>query len=105
MNKYTYEQRCEVYDAAVGKWGLDNQLYVAIEEMSEVIKAITKLQRINTPHNTPQEYCDAQDHLAEEIADATIMLEQLQYFFGINDEVCEAMDDKVLRLKDRVVNG
>lgn len=105
MNKYSYEQRCEVYDAALGKWGLDKQMLVAIEEMSEVIKAITKLQRINTPHNTPQEYCDAQDHLAEEIADATIMLEQLQYFFGINEEVCEAMDDKVLRLKDRVVNG
>ena len=39
----TYANRCVTYFQALSKWGLENQLLVAIEEMSEVQKAITKL--------------------------------------------------------------
>ena len=38
------------------------------------------------------------DKIAEETADVTIMLEQLRLIFGLNDMVCEAMDEKVERL-------
>ena len=41
-------------------------------------------------------------NLAEEIADATIMLEQIRYFFGINEDVCEWMDSKIKRLDARL---
>lgn len=101
MNKIPYETRCEVYDKALYKWGMVTQMLVAIEEMSEVIKAITKLERCSTDEHTNEEYCAALDSLIEEIADATIMLEQLRYIFGINDEVCEVMDEKIVRLLDR----
>lgn len=94
----TYEHRCGTYFQALSKWGLANQLLVAIEEMSEVQKAITKLVRANNPE------ADL-DNLIEEIADATIMLEQLRYIYGIDDEVEAMMDKKILRLEERISNG
>jgi len=96
-NKYSYGDRYEVYDAALAKWG-DIQIIVAIEEMSEVIKSLTKYMRMPV-HLRP---CTQLDSIIEEVADATIMLEQLRLIFGINDEVCEVMDQKIERLKERV---
>lgn len=99
----TYADRCAVYDEALGKWGLQNQLLVAIEEMSEVQKAITKLVRAgNAKTYTTEAGLACLNNLAEEIADATIMLEQLKYYFGMNAEVEEMMDKKILRLKGRL---
>lgn len=96
MNHIPYTQRESLYKAAIKKWGTTSQLYVAIEEMSEVIKALTKFMR--DPDNNDN-YLPS---IVEEVADATIMLEQLRLIFGINEQVCEAMDAKVMRLKGRV---
>lgn len=103
MNKISYESRCEVYRKALCRWG-DMQLLVAIEEMSEVIKACTKWLRYKHTDHASDIVAVAKilDDLAEEVADATIMLEQLRLIFGINEEVCEAMDKKIERLKERV---
>jgi hypothetical protein len=67
---------------------------VAVEELSEVQKEICKVLRGKGDIA----------HLAEEIADATIMLEQLRLFFALNDEVCAQMDAKVSRLAEKVFN-
>lgn len=99
---YFYEQRCKVYAAALEKWGVDSQLHVAIEEMSEVIKAITKILRIDTASCSESDISGSLESLAEEIADATIMLEQLQEIFCLNAKVWEAMRSKIGRLKERV---
>lgn len=45
-----------------------------------------------------------EDHLAEEVADATIVLEQVRMLFGIDDKVRQIMDQKVDRL-DRDLRG
>lgn len=92
MNKITYEERKQVYDAALGKWGAKMQATVAIEEMSEVIKEITKMLRGELDR----------EHMAEEIADARIMLEQLCQMLNINDSVNSWMDYKVAALKRKV---
>jgi DNA-binding transcriptional regulator GbsR (MarR family) len=92
MNKFGYEERKQVYEAALNKWGCKLQSTVAIEEMSEVIKEITKALRGQLDR----------EHLAEEIADATIMLEQLRQMFNINDSVCSWMDYKIAALKRKV---
>ena len=42
------------------------------------------------------------DKIAEELADVTIMMEQLRLMFDINAEVCAHMDGKVARLSDRI---
>ena len=88
MNKIPYEQRAQVYTNALVCYGEKTQMVMALEELSECQKEICK--RLRGYSND--------EHLAEEIADATIMLEQLRLFFGLNDLVCEKMDDKVRRL-------
>ena len=92
MNKITYEERKAVYDAALGKWGAKMQATVAIEEMSEVIKEITKMLR-GELHR---------EHMAEEIADAKIMMEQMCNMLNINDSVESWMDYKIAALKRKV---
>lgn len=91
-NAVPYEARREVYLKALAKWGDHAQMIVAIEELSECQKEICKILRGG--ENFP--------HLAEEIADATIMLEQLRLIFNINDDVNECMDAKVRRLEERL---
>lgn len=92
MNRFSFEERKQVYDAALGKWGAKMQATVAIEEMSEVIKEITKMLRGKLDR----------EHMAEEIADATIMLEQMRQMLNINDSVCSWMDYKIASLKRKV---
>lgn len=93
MNKITYDERAEVYANALSIYGMEVQLVVALEELSECQKEICKALRGETNR----------EHLIEEVADATIMLEQIRLMFGINGEVCEAMDAKVERLRGRMI--
>ena len=92
MNKINYEERKKVYQAALRKWGVDLQTMMAVEEMSELTKEICKIKRGKMDL----------DALADEIADVTIMLEQLREIYGLNDAVCNHMDAKILRLQSRV---
>lgn len=92
MNKISYEERAKVYTDALQTFGPNVQLIVALEEMSELQKEICKALRGDLH---PM-------HLAEEVADATIMLEQLRQMFDINEPVCEMMDHKIERLAHRV---
>ena len=92
MNKITYEERAKVYADALTTFGANCQLVVALEEMSELQKEICKALRGDI-HPA---------HLAEELADATIMLEQLRLIFSINEPVCRMMDSKIIRLRNRI---
>ena len=90
MNKIDYAARVAVYEKAIAHNGAFLQAIVALEELSEAQKEICKLLRDK----------GSLEHLAEEVADATIMLEQLRVMFDINDRVCEYLDAKVQRLAD-----
>lgn len=92
MNKIPYEERQKTYTNALCRYGSNAQLVVALEELSECQKEICKILRGN----------GNLEHLAEEVADATIMLEQLQMIFALNDTVCRKMDEKILRLENRL---
>lgn len=92
MSQFTYEDRKQVYEKILSKYGCKMQATVAIEEMSEVIKEITKMLRGELNR----------EHMAEEIADATIMLEQLRQMLNINDSVDSWMDYKIAALKRKV---
>lgn len=95
MNKVSYEERTVVYNTALLIYGESIQLVVALEELSECQKEICKTLRGTGD----------MEHLAEEIADATIMLEQVRLIYGVNDLVCQKMDEKIKRLVDRMVGG
>lgn len=91
MNKITYEERCAVYKAAIEKWGAEAQVWMFVEEAAELTKEICKAQR--GKHDP--------EAMADEIADVTIMCEQLRLIFDVNELVCEHMDAKIDRLKER----
>jgi hypothetical protein len=89
---YNEDSRKAVYERALIKWGEANQSVVAIEELSECQKEICKqLRGIGDT-----------EHMAEEIADSIIMLEQLQMIFGIGNLVSRYMDEKIQRLDGRI---
>ena len=92
MNKIDYSEICKTYTKEMLAFGEQNQLIVAVEELSECQKEICKILRGGEDYR----------HLAEEIADATIMLEQIRLMFNINDFVCNFIDEKIKRLDDRV---
>lgn len=92
MNQIPYEEREKVYTNALVTYGEKMQMVVALEELSECQKEICKFLRgLGNAGN-----------LAEEIADATICLEQMRIIFGLNDIVCQKMDEKVKRLHELI---
>lgn len=92
MNLITYDQRHEIYESALITFGVHEQEDKFFEELGEFLETYEKFK-----HGR-----DTREHLAEELADFTIMLEQMRVMCGVNNEVCAAMDAKVLRLQDRV---
>ncbi len=92
MNKITFEKRREIYTQALIAYGDTNQIIKCLEELAECQQAICKI--VLGGENF--------DHLAEEVADATIMLEQMRLLFNINGPVCEYMDAKVKRLANNL---
>ena len=93
-NKINIRQRQVVYRKAIERFGPPNQMIKAIEEMSELTKVLSKILVMGGEVSL--------DELIEEVADVTIMMEQLRLMYNINDEVCEMMDGKVKRLEGRV---
>lgn len=66
-HKISLDEMCE---KALLNWGFDTQMDMAIEEMSELIKAILKFRRDPTEMRAR--------HLAEEMVDVKIMLRQVE---------------------------
>lgn len=95
MNQISYDERKKVYMNALITYGDRKQMVKCLEELAECQQAICKI--LNGGENF--------DHLAEEIADATITLEQMRLLFNINDAVCVYMDAKVQRLDDNLQKG
>lgn len=73
-------------------YGADMQLNICIEEMSELIKELCKVKRKKMN----------KDHIAEEMADVKIIMEQLSIIFGNDNEVNEWYEKKIQRLKSRL---
>lgn len=79
------EERNKIYKQIHEKFGIKIQLIIAIEEMSELTKELTK---------TIRGY-DRQNNIIEEIADVRIMIEELEIIFDCHREVNEQMDSKL----------
>jgi len=68
-------RKWELYQEALILWGEGAQIAMAVEEMAELIQALTRLGR-NRDDAT-------EDKVREEIADVEIMMEQLRISFGV----------------------
>ena len=89
----TEEQRLNVYQKATQLWGLVAQYDQCVEEMGELIVAINKYKR-KVLYKEYQGDSKIIDNLVEEIADVSICLEQMRYFFkdyNIDDVIEQKM--------------
>ena len=91
----------EVLKQAISTYGADKQMDMCIEEMSELTKAICKIKRELSSEDGFTKI-ETQNNLYEEIADVTIMIEQLKMIFGCEEEVQEQIEFKINRLKERL---
>ena len=82
----------DLYQRVMDKYGIDAQLTVVIEELSELAKEVCKVKRGIGNLN----------HLAEEVADVEIMCEQLRYIYSIDIDVEAWKNTKLKRLDDRL---
>ena len=82
MNK---KERKIIYEEAIKKFGTDIQFIIAIEEMSELTKELTKMIR----------GYDRGNGLVEEIGDVRIMLEIIEIILNCENEVIESIDFKL----------
>ena len=103
----------EILQQCVDTYGKAAQVDIAIEEMSELTKALIKERRafyqINkaagnrSAINLAKEM-RATTNIAEEMADVIIMLTQLSLIFENHDEVQEFIDFKLKREEERLKN-
>ncbi len=82
----------EIIEAAIDRYGKEHQIIVAIEELSELQKELTKyLRGARNLRN-----------IAEETADVRIMLSQLGFIFNNFESVTEWEGKKLYRLWERL---
>lgn len=85
----------DVITKALENYGGNNQAVVCMEELSELIKELSKLLR----------GIGSIDHIAEEIADVEIMLAQMIMFYNIQNSVEKWKSYKLNRLEKRLEQG
>lgn len=91
----------DIFNKAVKVYDNDSRIDLAIEEMSELIKALLKYRRM--VNGTEAYDADAiADNIAEETADVQIMLDQLCIIFKNNKQVHKHWFSKVDRLRKRI---
>lgn len=90
-----YINDAEVLQRALDIYGSRAQVVMVFEEMSELQKELCKYLRGRGSF----------EHIAEEIADVEIMIEQMKLLFFCAGDVRDWRRRKVERLKERLDNG
>ena len=86
MNK---EEKLKLYQKAIDVWGIEAQRNMAFEELGELNTALARDRRGRV----------TKEEIITELADVTIMCEQLALFLGYDDYEKE-IDNKLVRLRD-----
>ncbi len=99
MKEMTAEREGAILEAAIERWGEEMQIIVAIEELSELQKALTKRLRAGGGSVDCETARLLSENILEEMADVYIMLAQLEMMFG---DPTEYEIEKLERLAERV---
>lgn len=83
-------QRTKIYHKASSKWGVESQMIVACEEFAELIVEVAK-------HLNGKRGIDTSG-LIDELADARIMIEQIETHYGASVTVRDRMQYKLKKL-------
>lgn len=87
---------------AINTNGISTQEDVAIEEMSELVKAILKRRRAIKKNATADKLRETENNIREEIADVVIMIQQLILIYDSDGDIQMNIDNKIKRLKKRL---
>ena len=92
-----------VNDKTTDRYGIEKQSLVAMEELSELQKAISKLVRNPEEKTKPLEFKGLKNNLIEEMADVLICMDQLIEFYHIQRlEIQELIQAKQERQAKRL---
>ena len=91
-------EQIEILRKNIKRHGHTTEMFIAAEEAAELIQAISKVRRYGY-------IGEHKDNLIEEIADVSIILQELKMMFDITDaDVEKKIDFKIQRINDRL-NG
>lgn len=82
----------DVYNKAKQAYGIDAQVTKAVEELSELIKELSKFLLDD----------GNMEHISEEMADVKIMIEQIELILENKEAVKAVKKAKIRRLSDRL---
>lgn len=88
-----YDERKHLYDDVIKKFGLSRQTFMVMEECGELLNILAKAMRNRAKR----------DEIITELADVSIMVEQMAFFYGEREFIDEKRR-KLLRLKKRLEN-
>lgn len=91
------EDFVDAYKFFIDEFGINSQILMCIEEMSELTKELCKLDRYKRT-NKEQEILA---NIREEIADVLNMAEQLEYYYG-SDEIEKIRLEKIKRTMSKL---
>lgn len=74
----------QINNETIDRYGIERQSLVAMEELSELQKAISKLVRNPKERTKPLEFKGLRHNLIEEMADVLICMDQLKEYYNIN---------------------
>ena len=73
----------KIIDETMDRYGIEKQSLVAMEELAELQKAISKLVRNPEERTKPLEFKGLKNNLIEEMADVLICMDQLIEFYNV----------------------
>ena len=83
----------KIIDETMDRYGIEKQSLVAMEELAELQKAISKLVRNPEEKTKPLEFKGLRHNLIEEMADVLICMDQLIVFYKINHKDIQSVID------------
>lgn len=93
----------QINNETMDRYGIERQSLVAMEELSELQKAISKLVRNPEERTKPLEFKGLRHNLIEEMADVLICMDQLINFYKIDrSEIQDTIQAKQKRQAKRL---
>lgn len=87
----TDSEKNQLFEQVLTKWGIINQVFMVMEECGELLNVLAKAKRGRA----------SKDEIITELADVSIMVEQMAFFYGEKDFLIEK-ERKLQRLKERL---
>ena len=85
------EDKIQLFEAVLAAFGIENQVFMVMEEAGEMLNALAKANRGRV----------TKEDVITELADVSIMMEQMAVHFGYEDFKAEK-ERKLQRLSDRL---